>query len=466
MNVCGLIVEPDLCIGCGVCAAICPPKTLQMIWNADGNYAPSDAGNCTRGCHRCIDACPFRDQPRNEDTLARQLYSSITGIRWTSETGFYLNTYAGYAQTEDFRAQGASGGVARWLLYSALTEGLVDRVVCVAANENPEKAFSYQVLSESDIRSCAKSAYYPVELSEALRTVLSSEARYAIVGLPCFIKAVRLAMCNDRRLQDRIRLVASLACGQGKSKFYAEYLVRKAGLSLCPGLSISFREKDPGLPADAYLFAASTGDRLERLGYQDGSKPPYVTGQFTPAACTFCDDLFGELADVVFMDAWLPRYSCDGRGTNLVLARTPTADALLARGAERGQLHLEAVDVQDVITSQLPALLAKRKGLAARLWMADARGRTRPIKRINPQKPGWWQNRFLLASERLRTHSFQAMRAQRERGSTGLDVYAEAISGSLRKYYRARKTYWYVDEYSRAIQRRVRRLVSSLRVHL
>ena len=39
-------------------------------------------------------------------------------------------------------------------------------------------------------------------------------------------------------------------------------------------------------------------------------------------SCLFCDDVFAELADATFMDAWLPEYAADRCGTNLVICAT------------------------------------------------------------------------------------------------------------------------------------------------
>ena len=38
---------------------------------------------------------------------------------------------------------------------------------------------------------------------------------------------------------------------------------------------------------------------------------------FKHNACNFCDDVFGETADITFMDAWLPEYVRDYKGTSL-----------------------------------------------------------------------------------------------------------------------------------------------------
>ena len=40
MNVMELIVKNDYCIGCGVCAGICPSNNLYMDWSNTGEIIP------------------------------------------------------------------------------------------------------------------------------------------------------------------------------------------------------------------------------------------------------------------------------------------------------------------------------------------------------------------------------------------------------------------------------------------
>ena len=63
------IVENDLCIGCGVCAGVCPSKLLTMDWVANGDLAVSIEGECPPSCSLCLDVCPFVDGNPNEDQI-------------------------------------------------------------------------------------------------------------------------------------------------------------------------------------------------------------------------------------------------------------------------------------------------------------------------------------------------------------------------------------------------------------
>ena len=177
------VVEHDLCIGCGLCAALCPQNTLTMQWNRYGEYNPVDVSPCTTECGLCLKVCPFANSGENEDTIGERLYGAVPGIQRRSETGYYLASYVGYS--ERHRPASASGGITTWLLEALLAEGIVDHVICVAPTGDPDKLFAFRVFdTPEDVRTGAGSAYYPVEMSGVIRQVLEVPGRYAVTGLP------------------------------------------------------------------------------------------------------------------------------------------------------------------------------------------------------------------------------------------------------------------------------------------
>ena len=96
-DVISTIVENDLCIGCGVCAAICPESVLQMRFNHVGEYNPFEDKKCIKECGLCLKVCPFADGNDNEDKLGKALFGAVPGIFHNKETGYYLDCFAGYA---------------------------------------------------------------------------------------------------------------------------------------------------------------------------------------------------------------------------------------------------------------------------------------------------------------------------------------------------------------------------------
>ncbi|HQK83550.1 MAG TPA: Coenzyme F420 hydrogenase/dehydrogenase, beta subunit C-terminal domain [Atribacter sp.] len=372
------VANRDLCIGCGTCAALCPDTVLEMRFSRFGEYIPVETGECTKECGLCLKVCPFSDSGENEDTIGKRLYGEISGIRHRVETGYFLDSYVGHS--EKHRLQSASGGVATGLLETLLTEGVVDHVICVAPTGDPERLFAFHIFSNADdVRTGAGSAYYPVEMSTVLRYVTGHPGRYAITGLPCFIKAIRLAQQRNRTLRERILVTVGLVCGQLKSKHFTEYIAALAGVK-GRVTAVRYRGKSPDQPASNFYFSflSQEGDE-KKIFRRDGISEAWTNRWFTPNACNYCDDVFAECADIVCMDAWLPEYSGDSRGTSLIVVRSPVIREILMKGVS---LSLKPIPIDRVIQSQSGILAIKRHQLSYRLYHDSQSGIRVPKKRI------------------------------------------------------------------------------------
>lgn len=75
------------------------------------------------------------------------------------------------------------------------------------------------------------------------------------------------------------------------------------------------------------------------------------TTYFSENACNYCEGVFAEVADVVLMDAWLPKYEVEPEGHSIVIVRNPLLKRLLEEGNSKGSCSLERIPVELAVNS-------------------------------------------------------------------------------------------------------------------
>lgn len=379
------ILASGLCIGCGVCLGTAPGA--QMDFDRYGQMRPVGPRGWLRGRHEAgfEELCPFSPFAANEDELAAHLFPSPHNSH--ALLGRYEAAYVGHAEEGSFRASGSSGGLVTWVAAELLSRGMIDGVAHVGALDGTgpgNRLFAYRISrSLETLRTGAKSRYYPVELSGVLDEIRKVPGRYAVVGIPCFIKAVHLACDQDPVLRERIAYTLGLVCGHMKSARMAESFAWQMQQDIGRVSAFDYRAKAPGRPANWYRAEVTLADGTTRgedwWSFADGD---WGAGFFQHSACNFCDDVVAETADIVFGDAWREPYSSDGRGTNVVLVRSPALLPIIEAGIAEQRLALTEVDADFVVSTQAAGFRQRREGLSFRqTWV---RPRVRPCKRVLP----------------------------------------------------------------------------------
>jgi coenzyme F420-reducing hydrogenase beta subunit len=150
--------------------------------------------------------------------------------------------------------------------------------------------------------------------------------------------------------------------------------------------AVDYRAKDEGRPANWYRAQLTLADGSQRAeDWWQLADGDWGAGYFQSEACNWCDDVAAETADIAFGDAWVEPYSSDGRGTNVVVTRSPAMLAMLVAGNADGRLALTAVSADYVADTQAAGFRHRREGLAYRLnWWSTRRKPIRPRKRVAP----------------------------------------------------------------------------------
>lgn len=378
------VVNNGVCIGCGACAVAVP--SIKIEFNRFGDLVaalPPDLSDSEQKLASAV--CPFAS-PINEDDIASKLFS--TGM-FDREIGYYKDVHAMYSPK--CRSNGSSGGVVTWLLSYLLENQLVDSVIHVGRQpeSKSDRFFNYTVSTTvEEVFEGSTSFYYPVSMDEVLKIVKEKPGRYAITGVPCFHKALRLLRMQCETIDQRIAFQVGIVCGQMKSAHYLEYLTGHTGV-VEPPVNACFRRKVHGLPSNDYAFEVSFVPKKDSIKPSSAIETRQVLnnkiganwgmGYFKPEACEYCDDVFAETADIAAMDAWLPRYVKDPAGWSLVVVRAPAVQSIVENGISEGLLVTEKISTSDLAESQRGGLNHRHNALPYRLWRNKAKWR--PIKR-------------------------------------------------------------------------------------
>ena len=447
------VIERGMCVGCGACG-VRSSGAVPVTIGRHGVYQASLAGVEPTVVPVVSRVCPFSDDAKNEDELGQERFPHLPT---DPRLGRYLDVFAGRRTSEQELVGSSSGGLTSLMLEELLREGLVDGVLHVGRTSG-DQLFDYRISTSPDeIEESRKSAYTATTLADVVAAIRGDGRSYAVVGIPCFIKALRLLAGEMPELAEQFRVYVGLVCGHLKSTFFAESLAWQAGVAPSELERIDFRVKNPGRSSVDYDYEVVPRDggapRVRRTSSaMDGS---WGYGAFQPEACNFCDDIFAEGADVVFADAWLPKYQADWRGTNVVVVRDARLSELLRAAERRGDIVLESLSNDEAAASQAGNFRHRRTGLAVRLADDIRRGLSVPVKRVAPDARVVTRRRAAVVRQRRKMSrlSLGAFAAAREAGD--FQLYVGPMQRAIRRY-------WLLDAASRGATPLARVLVARI----
>jgi len=152
--------------------------------------------------------------------------------------------------------------------------------------------------------------------------------------------------------------------------------------------------------------------------------------------CLYCNDLFADSADAAFMDAWLPEYIPDVRGTSLVISRNAELSAMFETMFRDGTLQGGTIPPERICESQ-EAMIEERR-LYSRIFtniLSHERGTASPAA----SEKLFWRQRETIVS-RTRSCTVEEVRWARRYLAFHSDMR------KLLRYYShrlARKPNWY-----------------------
>ncbi|MEY4750080.1 MAG: hypothetical protein RIQ60_2294 [Pseudomonadota bacterium] len=279
--------------------------------------------------------------------------------------GPILTCHAGFSSDTQLRRQGSSGGVISALAAHLLDTEQVDFILQTAADPSDPIGNKVQAsISHADIGYAAGSRYAPSAPLETLNEYLATGKRFAVVGKPCDIAALRALARHDQRISRQVPVMLSFMCAGMPSRAGTVELLRQMGVQK-ESLK-TFRYRGDGWPGKAK--AVTHDGKVHEKDYN--SSWGLVLNRYLQFRCKVCPDGTGEFADIVCADAW---YGIDGYpdfserdGRSLVLCRTSVGMDLLASATKSGAVELSELPISEIAKMQ-PYQVARKQLVLARL---------------------------------------------------------------------------------------------------
>lgn len=362
------VVNDGLCTGCGTCAACCPTEAIQIVKDKKKwIYVARLLEERCKHCGICYKICPGHDvgsEAFNEVVFGKKPKDPLVG--------HYLHSYAGCATKREIRRNSSSGGLVTQILTFALNNGLIDGALVTSVDpRSPLEPRPIIARHAEEVISAAGSKYCPVAANEALKEILDTDGKYAVVGLPCQIRGVRKAELINAKLKSRITLHLGIFCGASSTFGATRFLLKRLGVAETDVEDIKYRSE--GWPG---RLTVQTSTGMTSINYPDYYDCRF--GAFIPWRCTMCSDLMNELADISFGDAWLPEFADDVLGTSIIISRSDSGEDILREMQRREIIGLAPLSTDQVITSQNDAISFKKREVSARLKMLKLLGKKTP----------------------------------------------------------------------------------------
>ncbi|GGE03494.1 hypothetical protein GCM10011529_07460 [Polymorphobacter glacialis] len=356
-----------LCTGCGLCAAIAP-AAITMAMTPPGYLRPRQSAPLTPPQESAIAAsCPALVIDE------RGLTAPVDDALWGR--AHFIGT--GHATDAALRHQASSGGVISALLVHALETGLVAFVVQTGADPLlPMANVTTASTTAAEVFASAGSRYTASAPLADLETWLTRPGRFAFVGKPCDVSALRAHARTDPRVDAKVPLMLAFFCAGIPSAAGTGRILERLGV-VAKDVA-TFRYRGDGWPG--FATATLNDGSSHRMSYADSWGD--ILSKEVQFRCKICPDAIGNAADIACADAWIgdergyPSFA-EQDGRSLVMARSTAGLALLDDARNTGRVETAPLAIDQIALMQ-PAQARRKKEILARLAAMAVTGRPRP----------------------------------------------------------------------------------------
>lgn len=322
----------DQCAGCMACVDSCPKKAIDIEDGMAAYNAVIDESKCIN-CNNCHSVCP-RNTPCE---VRKPLY-------WRQ----------GWAENDEIRNRGSSGGVALAIETAFVRLG---GIVCSCSFEEGKFIFTF-IDKENELVKFTGSKYVksdPAGAYKGIKYFLEKGDKVLLVALPCQIAAAKNFVKGK---SEKNFFTIDLICHGTPSPRILEIFLKIYKYEFNDIKDIKFRTK-------SIFQLAENQKSIGTWGIMDKYSIAFLNSISYTENCYHCEYARKErVSDITLGDSWGNELAAEAqeKGVSLLLCQSEKGEKLL----KMAKLHLEEVDIEKAIdyNDQLrhPSRKPKKRG--------------------------------------------------------------------------------------------------------
>ncbi len=331
-----VVLDSDLCVGCGACTAAEPGLKLhlhpeKLMYEPDGP-----------GGERAASVCPAIQV--DFAGLQQRLFPG----KDPTSVGVVEGVYLAQSLNLGRNLRASSGGLIKELLLYYLSRDDVDGAIVLGHRGG----LDYEprlIRTAAEVDALPGSVYHSLSFEKAIRLLEENEGRFVVVAIPCQLEGLYQYVYKYRpELKERIFATIGLICGWTYSHHALRAISEFSRTNYDDLKDVTYRGGGPVGPLR--LITSDVEKRVHRrinFGYQVA-----FDRSFNIPRCHLCIDHTNFLADIVVGDAWLPSTVGTKSGVSIVVCRRQETVEHLQELRNRQRIRLVEVGVDDVVESQ------------------------------------------------------------------------------------------------------------------
>lgn len=362
------VVDWRLCLGCGVCAYICPERKIRLVDFVEEGIRPVvDTEECG-SCRLCLEVCPSYENDHEAINAAPGLIDAVKPY-----CGPVLEIWEGHAMDPKIRLAGSSGGLITALSLYCLEQETMHGVLHIGQDPaDPLRNKTTMSRTREEMMGKSGSRYAPASACDRLDLIESAPAPCVFVGQPTEVSALQKARAMKPALDQKVGVTLSFFCAGSPARKSTVELLKSMGVD--PSQVQDLRYRGNGWPGQ---FAVTMKGQSSPSHFRTYKESWGFIQAYRSFSVHLCPDGTGEDADISCGDPWYREVKPGEPGSSLVVVRTERGRRILQGAIAAGYVDLQPAEPWKLLRSQ-EGLFEKRGAIWGRIATLHALGLPAP----------------------------------------------------------------------------------------